>query len=1106
MSVNSELADAGARAAIRSELGATLFVEAGAGSGKTASLVARVVETVLVDGVRLRDVAAVTFTEKAGAELRDRLRSAFEEAAATAHGNGDTAAAVCAEEALDDLDGAAIGTLHSFAQRALAQHPIEAGLPPLIEVTDEVGSQVAFDDRWTALRAALLEDEALRPTLLLALAAGVRLEQLRSVAHAFNGEWDRLPAAVLDAGPPMAPVVRIDDALAAARDLAGWESECMTTDDNLFGHVLAVRAWADALEMGRDDETRLQRLADAEKLKSSHGQRANWPGCTLDDIRAEIKSVKEEAARLLQQVIDGVLRVLAYRLALDTIAAAHARQAEGRLEFHDLLVLARELVRSERHGEEVRARLHDRYRRILLDEFQDADPIQIELAVRIAGGVAGGADDWRDVPVPDGSLFVVGDPKQSIYRFRRADITTYLDAQDRIGRHVQLTTNFRSTPTVLDWVNTVFDRLITPEPESQPPYRALQPDRADAPGGTHVLVLGREPHATGTKAPEVRDAEAAEVAAAIRTALADDWQVFDQRDDCWRPVRLGDIAVLVPARTSLPQLEQALDAADVPFRAEASSLVYRTPEVRDLLMTARAVDDPSDGLALVSALRSPLFGCGDDDLWTWKHAGGSFNLLAPIREEVSENHPVRDAVAYLKALHDDRNARAPSELLDRIARDRRMFEVAALGPRGRDVWRRLRFVIDHARAWSESEHGALRSYLGWARRQGDESARVAEAILPETDTDAVRVMTIHAAKGLEFPVVIVSGLSSRPGGGRGGIDVLWPRRGGYELRLGKSLQTGDFEAAKPIDEQMDYHERIRLLYVACTRARDHLVVSLHRADRPPPDASKYTNAELLAGAAPPPTGEQPVLERPLPDRVTPAPATDGDVETFAAWSRRLEGVRAASARPSTVSASSLEGTEPAGGKTVEAETAATRAGLAKGPRDLDLPPWTKGRYGTAIGRAVHGALQTVDLATGAGLGQAVAAQTLVEGVLEHEGVVLELCRAALASDVVKRAAARQHWRETYVGTELPDGTVLEGYVDLLYREDDGSLVIVDYKADGVPLAALEVRTRHYRPQMIAYAEALSRALGEPVTTAVLLFLRPEAAVERRVTVATDDPP
>jgi hypothetical protein len=208
---------------------------------------------------------------------------------------------------------------------------------------------------------------------------------------------------------------------------------------------------------------------------------------------------------------------------------------------------------------------------------------------------------------------------------------------------------------------------------------------------------------------------------------------------------------------------------------------------------------------------------------------------------------------------------------------------------------------------------------------------------------------------------------------------------------------------------------------------------------------------------------------------------------------------AAADRPSAVSASQFEGTFDA----AAVRPAATDRlgspddpGLAKDARDLELPPWNKGRYGTAVGRAVHGVLQSVDLATGEGLDDAVAAQVLAEGVAEHVDVVAALARSALASDVVRRAASRPHWRETYVGTVVGD-RVLEGFIDLVYQDDDG-LVIVDYKTDTVPAAALDRRVAFYRPQVAAYAAGLAAATGRPVASAALLFLSPAGAVEKMV--------
>jgi ATP-dependent exoDNAse (exonuclease V) beta subunit len=1096
--VSSQLADTAARDAIRDNTTRTLFVEAGAGSGKTSSLVRRVRTLVVVDGVLLRHIAAVTFTEKAAAELRDRLRSAFEEVART---TADDEARARATAALDDLDSAAIGTLHSFARRVLSAHPIEAGIPPLVDVLDEVGSQVAFDRRWSDLTSEMLVEPVVGDALVMALELGVKLDHLRAVAHTFNAEWDRLQSHVLVGSDPAAIRPDIADLIIQARAVADLSPHCDNPDDRLLPKLARARAWADEASQCVTDMDAIRVLNDCTGLKSRYGQKGSWKGCDVEEVRTALADLEESAAGRRQEVVESVLRLLARRIARATLAWAEQRRREGRLEFHDLLVLARDLVSSHEHGPEVRAALHERYQRLLLDEFQDTDPIQIELATRIAGGRDASAERWQDVIVPEGRLFVVGDPKQSIYRFRRADISMYLEAQASIGTPVSLTTNFRTTRPLLDWVNHVFGALISASPGSQPAYVALDHDRTPSPAGHHVVVLGLDEHPQGTKADALRTAEAADVARAIGTAVAERWQVWDDSVDDWRDLRLDDIAVLVPARTSLPYLEDALDAAGIPYRAEASSLVYRTEEVRDLLVTARALDDPSDNLALVAALRSSLFGCGDDDLWRWKLAGGAFSLLAPLPDSVADGHPVKDAMAYLRRLERRHLWMTPSELLDTLVRDRRMLEAATGGERERDVWRRLRFLVDQARAWSESEQGGLRSYLAWARRQGDESARVAESVLPELDVNAVRVLTIHAAKGLEFPVVIVSGMSSQSGGRQGGVEVLWPASGGYEIKASKTVQTGDFVEHKPLDEQMGHHERLRLLYVACTRARDHLVVSMHRAARRNPASSDQakTNAELLHSACEG-AGHR-TLSDDLGFSITASSAPRPPLPPFEEWLESIKRSRQRASTASAISASSLEGSPT----TVEVEDGDSieviidDPGLQKGQRNLELPPWNKGRYGTAVGRAVHGVLQTVDLASGARLMESVDAQSLAEGVLEHRDVVEALCRQALGADVVRQAAARQHWREMYVGTTIDDGTVLEGFVDLVFRDDDGSLVLVDYKTDAVPSDALDARAEFYRPQVEAYAQALSRSTGIAAVRAVLLFLNPEAHAEVAVT-------
>jgi ATP-dependent helicase/nuclease subunit A len=495
----------------------------------------------------------------------------------------------------------------------------------------------------------------------------------------------------------------------------------------------------------------------------------------------------------------------------------------------------------------------------------------------------------------------------------------------------------------------------------------------------------------------------------------------------------------------------------------------------------------------VSALRTPLLGCGDDDLFRFKwERRGRWSYLAEQPDSVPSDDPVLAALGYLRSLYDERTWIAPSELLGRIARDRRALELGFAEGRPRDVWRRIRFVTDQARAWSEATGGSLRQYLHWVGAQTAEGARVVESILPENDDDAVRILTIHGAKGLEFPITIVSGMSTVPQARPAPAEVVFPLTGGVGYKFGSKVSTDEFVEWAPIDEQMGLHERIRLLYVACTRARDHLIVSLHRKERASaPDAKRRTNAELLLSGMgalfdglPDAATAQDPLQPVVPALPTlPLPLVEWTAERAAALER--------AARPTTVAASALtdEGDPDSEGE--------PDPGLQKRPRDLDLPPWLKGRYGTAVGRAVHGVLQTIDLSDGSGLDEALAAQCEAEAVPGREDEVRALVLQALGAPSVVEAAGGAHWREIYACTPQ-EGRLLEGYIDLLYRGPDG-LVVVDYKtaASSAP-EILDQRVEGYRLQGASYALTVATTTGEPVTRVTFLFLTPDGAVERHL--------
>jgi ATP-dependent exoDNAse (exonuclease V) beta subunit len=1098
---------------IRSSLDETLFVEAGAGSGKTRALVDRVMALVLEAGEPLSAIAAITFTEKAAAELRDRVRQELDAAAARARAADDSAGVAQCQAALDDLDAAAIGTLHSFAQRILSEHPVEAGLPPRIEVLDEVASMVAFDDRWTELVDELLDDTLLSRPILLLTAAGVRLGALREIALSFNQNWDlvaeRAPAKAQDMPDWDDRLDKLVDAVERTTDERAHCLEC--DDDPLFQLLDEWARWVQQVRAAPDESARLGLCRpEGGRPKASpngKGAKPRWPeGYDLPALRAQMKSLMDDIDQLANDVTQAALERIAVELRRFTLYAAEQRRSDGRLEFHDLLVMARQVLHDPEHGAAVRLALYDRYRRLLLDEFQDTDPIQVELAVLVTSDdPAAGEKPWHEVVPTPGRLFFVGDPKQSIYRFRRADIALFLQAADHFGgedrrQHLALTTNHRSGGELVDWINRTFGQLMTPgtDRQSQPAFEPSVAVRPDPPVGPVVSVVGQVAHGDGPSADDLRAREATDVATSVSRILAEGWQVdrsADWRAPDWQPARAGDITVLMPTRLSLPFVEDALAEAGLAYRVESASLVYGGRLVRDVFLTLRAVDDPSDTLSVVAALRSPLFGCGDDDLFVFRELQqGTFDHTALQPDTVPEDSSVRAGLAYMHDLHVERRWRTPSEMVDRVIRDRRVMELGGNEGRARDLWQRMRFVVDQARAWTDTTHGTLRQYLSWVKQQSSPGSRVAEAVLPETDDDAVRIMTVHAAKGLQFPITIVAGLSTLPQGRLAGAQVAWPPDGSCILSVGKKVTSPAFEAWRPLDEQMSHDERIRLLYVACTRARDHLVVSLHRRDRAqaPASMARMTNAELLAGTLAAELDELPdaSVGSSLPLVERPATPVGGpDRPDFETWRAERDAALARSRRPRTVAATALteEGVPDAD----------SDPGLHKRPGDLDLPPWRKGRYGTAVGRAVHGVLQLIDLATGTDLDKLVAAQAAAEGVTGHEAHVATLVQAGLDSPLVAEAARSPHWREVYVAVPVGGGQTLEGYVDLLYRRADGGLVVVDYKTGPQsPEDDLDPLVERYRLQGSSYALAVSEATAEPVVAVAFLFLTPKGAATR----------
>ncbi len=1109
--------DAAARGRIVADLDASLVVVAGAGTGKTTALVGRIVELVRSGAASLRDLAVITFTEAAAAELRARVGEAVDAAAA------EQPADERLQTARAELDEAAICTLHAFAQRILTEYGVDSGIPPDFDVLDQIAEQADFDAALAHFLDDMLEDPSAEPMLVRGFALGLGQRSLGEVAWAMHLHWDRLQGGALDAlaaarpsaadwaAPDPAPLV---DALDAALALAG---HCTAADDKLLVHLLGRVADARAVLAAADDATVLLLLDRLPTLACGQGQRDNWGG-RIAEARDACTAAEQMRQDLLAAAVAPVVAELRYRLAAFTVAHGEQRAAEGRLTFHDLLVHSRRLLRE---APAARQALRARYRRLLVDEFQDTDPIQVELAAWLASAVDG-AGDLGSARL--GALFVVGDPKQSIYRFRRADIALFERVCAEVGEQLVLETNFRSVPGILEFVNTVFAELFSDTPlPGQAAHHPLAAARSSmAPtmraslGVQLELGLGadHEPEAPVLQLPpvvvlggpvdgavaDVRRQAARHAADAVTRVVRQGWPVDSPSGPggVARPARWADIAVLIPARTALPALEEAFDEAGVPFRLEGAALLWGSDDVRDVLCALAAADEPSDAVSVLAALRSPGLGCGDDDLVTWHDAGGSWDPRAEPPPGMA-GHPVGRAMAELAELHRQRWWAEPSAMV-RLALERlRCFELATAHRRPRDHWQRLRWLADQARAFDETIGGSLHDFLAWAeiQRQGDGRSSTVGA--PEPDDDAVRVMTVHGAKGLEFPVVVLAGLERDDSGQRSDA-VLWGRGEVPEVRAGTVLRSAGYQQAAEEDRALDRLERVRLLYVATTRARDHLILCLHHKQRAGTDQSHAARLSAICA-------DHPLLWRRLPDPEPDpeqAPKSRGarrraeraDAATLqhafaagataappweeerAAWVERRRAVLVAGRRMPVVTASGLAEADHTGPAATHAGDGAGRGPGADAAAD--------------IGRAVHGALAALDLrrgtdARGRAPAEVAAGRAVVHGVGEHSDAVQQMVAAALAAPELRRAAEVRHHQEMYVATGLGADGLLEGFVDLLVEDEDG-LVLVDYKTDRLTPDAVEAAAARHRPQLAAYALAVARTSGRPVVRCVLLFL------------------
>ncbi|MBU81880.1 MAG: hypothetical protein CL724_10435 [Chloroflexi bacterium] len=1070
------------RKRIIEELDSTLFVEAGAGTGKTTALVDRVT-ALLKRGDPVTKMVVITFTRSAAAELRERVRRKVTEA------REEAAEGSLEREKLDaavrEIDFAVIQTIDSFALSMLRERPLEAGLPPVIEPVDEVQAELNFDQAWSRW----LDDQPDDGEFATAIATAFRLGMVSPLSglydtarqlhanyhlvgrHDFKepGRVTRVTArSIVDAGkwlPAMARFCRLPEGDKLTAALEGFEA-------------IATR-----LErINPDSEDADWFLANPNiKISQTGGRQADWDEDesgvnACKSIKAHLKDLQDELNNELSDLRRHALGALLEPLKGFVTGYAAERRNAGRAEFHDMLVWAVELLRND----DARLHFQERYEYVLVDEFQDTDPLQVELVRGLTDRAGVGH------PTP-GALFVVGDPKQSIYRFRHADLPTLnrLRSEPHVGL-TRITQNFRSNTSLVGWVNHVFARWMDGAGSRyQADYVALESD--DTPP---EIVPPFGVHLAGEAFPEprietVRRTEMDDLARTAREIGEGAWMV--RGGDGLRRSGYGDLCVLIPRRTALPLLERALDEHKVPYTTDGNSLIFVTEDVRDLLSALTAIDDPTDQVAVVSALRSPAYACSDVDLWLWARSGRGFNYLDAAPDALAEPGSVANAFRSLKTLHNERLVTGPGALIERFVRERRLREIALVGGRAEERWSRIQFLAEMARRLTDAGRPSLRDFVLWAHQQAERDVRAPDAGAGE-ETDAVRVMTVHAAKGLEFPIVMLTGLNS--GLNTRTENALFDHSDAATTQIGVRMgsrpaffETGGFDALREQEKDAGRMEGVRLMYVAATRAKDHLIVSTYRKDndRSSPAAlvAEFSDDARRLWAAVTPAPDPPGARTPAQRRRV---ATDNQADTQDdpdGWERRQRVLIALMSTPTMISASTLHDSE------------AVPREQKTGDEQMELDPWRRGRAASSIGRAVHAVLQDVDLGapTRAEINSLAAKHARAHNVASYEMEIIDLANATLQAPVMRRAAEAhtngRAWRESYVSARVGvTGVVLEGYIDLLFEDEDGSLVIIDYKTDRSDDAV-----EAYEMQLGAYIAAVREATGVEVGEAVLVFSR-----------------
>ncbi|MGQ9778621.1 MAG: UvrD-helicase domain-containing protein [Bacillota bacterium] len=1033
-----------------------VLVSAGAGTGKTRVLTARYLFLLLLYGYRPAQIAAITFTNKAALEMRERIRRTL-----ISLGEAFPAAAA----AVAELDLAPIQTIHAFCLRLGREEPLAGGVVPGTTVLEEGAAKIL-------LRAAC-EDALAEALSRLPATAGLD-ELLRSFGR-------RRLLDLLGEVYEASRVQGLDVAAVWTEEAA--ESPVRVGEDLLrFWDTLATLP-ADELPAGtRKALATLRRLKDD---LADFVRRGEEEPLFLKELEGLLGSLRAAACRSLAE--EGKLLLGRFRRSLAVAKAARIGPAFGQLlravgeayeaekrrrgavDFADLELFAKKLLAQE----EVRRRLRARYPVLLIDEFQDTNPLQWAIVEAF----------WRG---PDGArLFVVGDAKQSIYRFRGAEVRLMKMLRQELeaggGRVYALQENYRCLPALAAFVNHVAGRLLGEDMV----YEPLLPQRVAPDAGPRVeilLVPGDELD---------REAEAALVAERIVRMLAEEEKIVVDEEGPRAP-RPGEMALLFRAATDIDLYEKALRRAGVPARSLVGKGLFSCAEVADLLALLAVVEKATDGVSLATALRSPLFGVSDAGLYLLARKDGLINgffAFEPLPAELGDDAPrLAEAREVIRRLREKRHLLRLDGLLEEAMAATDYRSVQAAFPDYRQRLANLERLFELAREYARLGRGEIGEFLAYIKAM--ERLEVGEGEAPSAGSEeAVTLLTVHRAKGLEFPVVFLPDLGRTLNARSAAILVAEDGRLGFRFGAKNDGMT------TPLWDELDGRaareeeaEAKRLLYVAMTRARDYLV--------------------LVGSGAPKGGNWLSWLKEtvPLPEEAARIAYPGGE----AVIHRRAPGLPGFFSRPTLAERyPALKRGEPLGlpsgpapaeplGFLPRPETPvlAVSGWLAfrSCPRRfylrylLKVPEWqeTPAEEGEEVKGALLGSLV-----------HARAAEMALSGIEEAPGGPEEvkklLANYRRSESFVALAEARRVWTEYELAMAFPSG-VVSGIADLVWLDEEGRPCLADLKTHRLDRPGEWLLGLHSL-QIRVYALGLRRLFGRPVARARLEYLWPGCGVE-----------